>query len=90
MTDDLRGLWKPVDVRPIVSALTERRYSGFLSCGTPVAMVKILCSEDAIRQQTGGAASIFKTRLRDVDPFGVAQDKPCGKIPLRQGLWIED
>jgi hypothetical protein len=30
-----------------------------------------------------------KTSLLDVDPFGVAQKKPCRKFPLRQGLWIE-
>jgi hypothetical protein len=30
-------------------------------------MVKVLHSEDAIRQQIGGAASIFKTPLRIVD-----------------------
>jgi len=30
-----------------------------------------------------------KTRLRDVDPFHVAQAKLAGKFSFRQGLWIE-
>jgi hypothetical protein len=45
---------------------------------------------DQDRQREEFHGTDHKTRLRDVDPFGVAQDKLAGKFLLRQGLWIED
>ena len=49
-----------------------------------------LGSPAALYLAAAGVGKLGLVDFDDVDPFGVAPEKACGKFRFRQGLWIED